>query len=205
MMSYGMSYECELVEERLGARDVAAAIDVDHDLRPRPVAAPRIDAVDARVDELRELVPVLRQLAVRPHHAVDDLVADLHHLRQHAGVAERRDRCRACTRTPPARAPGVTFPATLSESAASPGRPSHRRSDSPAGTSCRASSRPARARSCRRDRSAARSACETGAAAPSRSHGRCRICRPGFATPPSLNTTPCCSACRRNETSAPTA
>ena len=40
---------------------------------------------------MREIVPVLWQFTVRPQHAVDDFVADLHYVRQCAGLSKRGD------------------------------------------------------------------------------------------------------------------
>ena len=44
------------------------------------------------IDELREVVPLLRQLAVRPENAVGHFVADLDHLRKHARIAKGSNR-----------------------------------------------------------------------------------------------------------------
>src|ERR1035438_8044660 len=79
----------ELVEEILGPNLVAASIDVNHDLRTRRISSSRVHARNARFDQIREVVPIVREPAIRPEHAVDDFIADLHHVRRHARLVER--------------------------------------------------------------------------------------------------------------------
>ena len=82
----------QLVKEPLRLVLRAAKIYMDHDFRPRAIAPPGIDSIDAGVNIGCEMVPIIRQLPVRPQHAIGNLVADLHHVRQRAAVAQSRDR-----------------------------------------------------------------------------------------------------------------
>ena len=49
----------------------------------------RVDAFNASFHKIGEIIPVLRQPSVGPHHSVDDFISDLHHVRKNARIAER--------------------------------------------------------------------------------------------------------------------
>ena len=79
----------ELVEELTGGRLVSAFVDVDHDARARLIGPPCFDPGDPRLDEVRELVPMIGQFGIGPEHSVGDFVADLNHVREGAGFPKR--------------------------------------------------------------------------------------------------------------------
>ena len=87
-----MWYELNLSKNAAGESDVAAGIDVNHDLRPLAILLTGIDAVDARLNVVGKLIPVLRQFSIGPHHAVADFVADLNDVRQNIRPGHRGDR-----------------------------------------------------------------------------------------------------------------
>ena len=55
-----------MIEEVLGPRPVSTAVDVNHDQRTGRIAVSRIHAVDARLEQIGEVIPVIRQATVGP-------------------------------------------------------------------------------------------------------------------------------------------
>ncbi len=81
-----------LVEESLCLDFVAPPVDMNHNQGTLGVASSHIDAVNAGHHQLGKIIPIVRQLAVRPEHPVDDFVAGLNHIRHDAGLPKGDDR-----------------------------------------------------------------------------------------------------------------
>src|SRR3990170_3545557 len=82
------SIRMEFVKECFCEILITTLINVDHDFWAWIISAARKNTIDPGLNQLCEVIPIIRQLSIGPKHSVADFISYLYHMRVNTSISK---------------------------------------------------------------------------------------------------------------------